>query len=281
MGADDKQLQEVLAPIEQAAVPFYGHELVAVRLADGRIAAVLRWLCEGMGIGAKAQVQRIKRRAALRDDLVTVRVETAGGPQAMPALVLHGLPGWLYTIDETRVAEPSRPAVILFQQRATDVLAEHFSRPRAALAAPAHLVPSEPITQPETPATGAPPAAWLAFHKQMVAWLEWQQDIEAWRGHVESRLESVEEITRLVPEILERLGPETLSPEQQRTVQSGVNRLHELSGLSHAAIYDELRQTFHVGTYKDIAQAKWPAVADWLHVRIVAAEQRAHQRRGH
>jgi hypothetical protein len=33
------------------------------------------------------------------------------------------------------------------------------------------------------------------------------------RGAVEDRIESVEEVARLVPKILERLGPQTLTPE--------------------------------------------------------------------
>lgn len=87
--------REVLVPIEQATIPFYGRTLVAVRLPDGRICAMLRWLCDGMQLEITAQVRRIRRKTALRDDLVTVQVDTAGGPQPMAALTLHGLPGWL------------------------------------------------------------------------------------------------------------------------------------------------------------------------------------------
>jgi P22_AR N-terminal domain len=274
MGTDDKQVEEVSIPIEQATVPFYGHELVAVRLADGRIAAVLRWICEGMGIGAKAQVQRIKRRAALRDDLVTVRVETTGGPQAMPALVLHGLPGWLYTVDETRVSEASRPAVILFQQRATDVLAEHFAKHQPQLAPPSSLVPAEPITQPARPERDAPPLEWAEYHEGMATYLRWQADIETWRGSIESRLESHEEVLRLVPEILERLGPETLTPEHQRTVQNAVKRLHDVAGYPYAGIYADLGEHFHVAKYDQIPEARWEGVAEWFQVRLAAAEMR-------
>ncbi len=109
MDSDDKPTQQALILIEQVTVPFYGRELVAVRLADGRIAAVLRWVCEGMQLHPDAQVRRIRRKTALKDDLLMVCVETAGGPQSMPALVLHGLPGWLYTIDDPRLrGQPPR-----------------------------------------------------------------------------------------------------------------------------------------------------------------------------
>src|SRR5690348_10478533 len=98
--ASDASPRDVLVPVEQVAIPFYGRTLVAVRLSDGRICAVLRWLCEGMQLEITAQVRRIRRKTALREDLVSVQVDTAGGPQPMAALTLHGLPGWLYGVDE-------------------------------------------------------------------------------------------------------------------------------------------------------------------------------------
>ncbi len=60
MGADDEQELTALVPLvpsEQDTVTFYGHDLVAVRLPDGRIAVVLRWLCDGLGLNVEAQMQ--------------------------------------------------------------------------------------------------------------------------------------------------------------------------------------------------------------------------------
>jgi hypothetical protein len=260
---------DALVPVEQATVSFYGRELVAVRLSDGRIAAVVRWMCEGMDLNFNAQLQRIRRKTARRDELVSVQVQTEGGTQTMPALTLRGLPGWLYTIDETRVAKAeARASVILFQREATDVLAQHFARPRIELPAPSAMVPAEPITRPEAPPAGAPMADWLEYHQRMVAFLEWQADIETWRGSVESRLESVEEVTRLVPELLDRLGPQTLSPEYQRTVQSMVKRIHELSGRAYPTLYSELGEHFQVAKYDQIPEARWSHVVTWLQARI-------------
>ena len=267
--------ESVLPPVEQARVPFYGRELVAVRLADGRIAAVLRWLCEGMGLDARGQLQRIRRKSALCDELLLVRVETEGGPQAMPALTLRGLPGWLYTIDETRLKSAEAcTAVILFQREATDVLSAHFSQRQAQLAAADHpLVPSEPITQPDPPARDASREVWIHFHEAMAAWLHWQHDIDTWQGGVESRLESHEALLRLVPELLERLGPATLTPEHQATVKHAAKRLNELAGISYATVYGDLNAAFHVGTYRDIPDAAWSDVTRWLQRRLDAASR--------
>jgi hypothetical protein len=275
----------VLIPVEQETVTFYGRELVAVRLEDGRICAVLRWLCEGMGLDANGQGQRIQRKTALRDELVTVRVETAGGQQAMPALTLRGLPGWLYGIDETRVSATSRPGIILFQRECTDVLATHFARRAPAIAPPASLVPAEPIAEPAAPARDAARDVWRRYHEQMAAWLAWQEDIEQWRAGVEQRqdaledrMEGAEAMLQLVPELIERLGPITLTPEHQRTVQNAVKRLHELGGYAYATIYADLGQSFHVAKYDQIHESDWLQVAEWLRVRIESAERRQRSR---
>ena len=84
----------------------------------------------------------------------------------------------------------------------------------------------------------------------------------------------MEEVTRLVPEILQRLGPQTLTPEHQATIKHLATRLHELSGLAYATIYGDLNAAFHVGKYSDIADARWPEIAAWFKMRIDAAEKR-------
>lgn len=238
-------------------------------------------MCEGMGLDAHAQLRRVQRKVALRDKLIFVRVETIGGPQAMPALTLRGLPGWLYTIDESRVSPASREAVILFQKECTEVLADHFARRPAALPAPADLVPAEPVTKPERPAPDAGRPAWLDYYQGMAAWIQWQEDVETWRATMgrrqdalEDRMESAEAVLQLVPEILDRLGPQTLSPEHQRTVQHLAKRLHEAGGCPYATIYADLGGAFHVGKYDQIPETEWAAVAAWFRARIQAAEKR-------
>lgn len=102
----------------------------------------------------------------------------------------------------------------------------------------------------------------------------WRQGVEAWRDETESRLESVEEVTRLVPELLDRLGPATLSPEHQATVRASVKRLHDLTGASFGGVYADLCDTFHTAKYSDIPESQWREVATWFSSRIAAAERR-------
>jgi hypothetical protein len=281
----DEQEQQALIPVEQDTVTFYGWPLVAVRLTDGRICVVLRWLCESLQLNIQAQLRRIRRTKAIAEELAPVRVMTDGGPQVMPALTLRALPFWLAGIDTSRVAADLESVILTYQREVVDVLYHHFAQRRPALQQSATLVPTEPITRPEAPSLEAPPAEWLRYHEQMVIWLRWQADLEqwragmeTWRGQMESRLESVEEVSRLVPEILERLGPQTLSPEHQRTVQHAVHRLHELTGQAYGTIYDQLKNAFAVPKYADIPEDRWPEVAHWFSARMDEARRRPGQR---
>jgi len=97
-------------------------------------------------------------------------------------------------------------------------------------------------------------------------------------GELHSRIESLEAGQRLLPEILERLGPQTLSPEHQATVKAMTTRLHKLADYSFATIYGDLNAAFHVGRYSDIPDAQWTEVAAWFQARIAVAEKRHRNR---
>jgi antirepressor protein len=188
MRMPDEQEQAII-PVEQDTVPFYGRQIIAVRLPDGRIAASLRNMCDALQLDRPSQMRRIRDDDILADQLVPVRVETDGGAQTVEMLTAWAIPTWLTGIQLSRVAPEKRGAIKAYKREAADVLYRHFSQRRAELAAPPSLVPAEPITKPERPATDAPPDAWAAYHEQMAAWYRWQADIEQWRDSVESRLE--------------------------------------------------------------------------------------------
>src|SRR6266702_1311541 len=132
---------------------FRGLPLVVVRLPDGRPGVVLRWICENLHIQPQAQTDRIKRTEAIADDLVSVQVQTEGGFQTMPTLVLNSVPYWLATIDTRRMKkeDPKRLEILEYQHHAVAALYTCASSLKAVVA-PADLVLAEPITQPTRPA---------------------------------------------------------------------------------------------------------------------------------
>jgi len=119
------------------------------------------------------------------------------------------------------------------------------------------------------PAADAPAIAWAKFHEQLAA-LYYRQaayeaqltvidarkgEHDAQLGELHSRVESLEAAQHLLPQLLERLGPQTLTPEYQATVKAMATRLRELAGYSFSVIYSDLNAAFHVGRYSDIPEA--------------------------
>jgi hypothetical protein len=266
--------EQELVPVEEDTVVFYGHQILAVRLPDGRIAAAFQPMCEALQLDRSSQRRRVLEDEAIADQLISVRVTTEGGPQPMAMLTAWAIPTWLTGIKLSRVAPEKRPAILAFKKEAADALYRHFSHAPAQLAAPTALVPAEPIVKPTRPPEGSDPLTMAQYYRDMAAWLEWQADIERWREGIENRLEGIEEITRLVPGILERLGPETITPEHQSTIQSYVRRLGAVGGYKPQTIYADLNAAFHVGKYDQIPEDRWQDVVQWFQTRISAAERR-------
>lgn len=265
--------EQELIPIEQDTLTFYSKPIVAVRLPDGRPGVVLSSICENLQIDTTAQIKRVRRTEAIADDLVLVLLETPGGRQRMAVLVLHAVPFWLAGIDPKRVRAEIRAEVLRYQREVVDVLYAWASAYRA-IPPPADLVPAEPITEPARPAPDASLDEWITYHQQMLTVLEWKRDIEHWRGSVESRLEGVEAMTSLIPEILERLPLPTLTPEHQRLVQYYVKRLHEATGKPYATIHDNLKTAFQVPRYQDIQEAEWDKVENWFKGQLERAKKK-------
>ncbi|MGH2496495.1 MAG: phage antirepressor N-terminal domain-containing protein [Ktedonobacteraceae bacterium] len=265
----DEQEQESspLIPTEQQTILFYGKPIIVVRLPDGRPGVVLRYLCDNLQITTTGQVARIKRTEVIADDLVYTQVQTEGGPQTMPTLVLHAVPFWLAGIDPKRVREEIRPEILRYQREVVDVLYAWAQSPKA-IPASAGLVPAEQITKPTAPADDADMDAWRAYYQQMILWIDWQRDIEQWRGSVESRLEGLEEVTNLIPEILERLGPQTLTSEHQQTIRDYARQLHEQTGKPYPTIWENLKTAFRVAKYADIPELDWPRAVKWFQAQL-------------
>ncbi len=269
MSDEQEQESQELIPTVQDTIIFNGKPLVVVRLPDGRPGVVLRWICENLNLGRAAQVDRIKRTEVIADDLVYVQVQTEGGLQIMPTLVLNSVPYWLATIDTRRMEQddPRRADILAYQRNAVAALYAWASTPKA-IPAPTNLIPAEPITRPAAPGPDASVDEWIDYHQQMLSVLEWRRDVEQWRGSVESRLEGLEAITDLIPDILDRLGPETLTVEHQRSIQGLVKRLHDATGKAFGTIYDELKTAFDVPRYQEIHEQDWEKVLNWFKVQI-------------
>jgi hypothetical protein len=102
----------------------------------------------------------------------------------------------------------------------------------------------------------------------MAAVLEWQMEVEAWRGGIEDRLEGLEAITGLIPDILERLPAPTITPAHQHQVQYPVSQLSQARGQHPATIYSALYAAFNVPRYQEFLDAQWEQVERWFQSQL-------------
>jgi hypothetical protein len=106
-------------------VDFHGHVLQVIA-SDGRPFVPLNRICVNLGIDWSAQLKRIQRDQVLSEGLVMMTIPTPGGPQQMACLPLEYLNGWLFGIDENRVAPEVRDALIMYKREAYGALYNYF-----------------------------------------------------------------------------------------------------------------------------------------------------------
>lgn len=279
--------QQALEPVEQEEVPFKNETIVAVRLSDGRICVVLRWVCQSLCLDPQGQVQRIERTASTAKELVRVRVQTAGGRQTMPAITLRGFSPWVLGLNPNEVKsdnptedEHIRALIVAYQEEAKDVLYEHFvNKRRSTLPI---IVPAEPV-KPQEVGPGATDVELVTYYENLALWAlwkagqhaqQWRGEIEVWRGAIESRLEGQEAMGGLLPEILQRLGPEKLTSKHRNQVKGYVQQLSKATGKHWQTIYTDLYTAFEVAQYEDIPEAEWDNVERWFSVQMERAKKK-------
>lgn len=112
--------------LPQKIVPFQGDELIAVQQSAGTIFVLFSRLCENLGLARRGQVLRVQRHAVLSQGLITLQVQTDGGPQQLQCLKLSLLPLWLSGVQASRVKEDLQDKLIRYQHEAADVLWQAF-----------------------------------------------------------------------------------------------------------------------------------------------------------
>jgi hypothetical protein len=276
---DEHLPTQALVPVDQDTVTLFAQPITAVRLPDGQIAAVFTDLCRALGLERAPQARRVRADDTIGDQLLFAMVHVPDGTtQPMDVLTAWAVPMWLQGLQVSRLAPEKRPAILAFKREAADVLYRHFAHRQPTLPMPSTLVPAEPIARPEAPGVDASLDDWRTYHEAMIAWIDWQREVDRWRrdmeqrqGTLEQRVGAVEEVARLVPELIERLGPPTVTPEHQHTVQRGVKRLHELTGRPYPSLYAELCDAFRIARYDQLPEARWEEVAAWFRERVARA----------
>ncbi len=117
-----------ISVVDQVVIRFAGHDFLVVRVPDGRVAVVLRHLCEALDLDRHAQTRRIQSHSALAKHLLLVRIKTPGGPQVVNALVTSALALWLGGFRLGRYPEEKQALIRRLQRDAADAFDGHFHK---------------------------------------------------------------------------------------------------------------------------------------------------------
>lgn len=108
-------------------VDFHGDTLLAQPQPEGPPLVAVKPIVERLGLDWRSQLQRLKRDEVLMEGVVMITTPSPGGPQDTVALPLNLIPGFLFGIDDSRIADPdTRRAVLVYKRECHDVLYHHF-----------------------------------------------------------------------------------------------------------------------------------------------------------
>jgi hypothetical protein len=97
-------------------VDFHGQVLQVVD-REGRPYVAIKPICVNIGIDWEGQRQRILRDSVLYEGACMIKAPSYGGEQEMLCLPLEYLNGWLFGIDEKRVAPQIKESLILYKEK--------------------------------------------------------------------------------------------------------------------------------------------------------------------
>lgn len=266
--------EDVLVPLEERNVDFYGDEITAVLVeaASGPDVYVpVRPLCGYLGLAWSGQYERIKRDPVLADALRTVRVtRTEAGRRETICLPLEMLPGWLFGISTTRVRPELQDKILRYRRECFRVLWQAFQADALSLvehgALPAQAMPA------------APSAALMQIREMGLAIVQMaeqqmalEQRVTAVDGRMDRAAQVVGELRRRLSIVERRLDPMgRISDEQASEISNRVKALAEVmtekqpGKNNYQGIFGELYRRFGVSSYKLIAHDRYEQVLSFL-----------------
>jgi hypothetical protein len=106
-------------------VPFRGTTLFVTDL-DGQPFAPMKPIVEGMGLDWSAQYKKLNENKE-RWGIAVIAIPTKGADQESICLPLRKLPGWLMTIQPTRVKPEIKDTIIAYQNECDEVLWQYWN----------------------------------------------------------------------------------------------------------------------------------------------------------
>ena len=262
MAAEDTQ---ALVPVREETVDFYGDALLAAQVADGTVYVPLRPICEHLGLDWSAQTRRVKRDRLLGRVVRGVAITaTPGGKQAMTALPLKYLPGWLFRVSVDRVKVELQTKIERYQAEVYEVLWNTFR---------AEILPD---VAPATTLTGAELA--VEHARAILRLAEQQLEMERRLDQIGNKQEVMagylRGFIRTTQDRLQalelRVGEDATISDAQATeigqavkLVAGALAARE-GGNQYGRVFNTLYARFAVSTYKNLRVEQYEPCRAWL-----------------
>ena len=114
--------------VKTIGVPFHGSDLILVDV-EGEPYTPMKPIVEGMGLSWTGQNDRLNRDRE-RWGIRVIRIPSERGDQDTLCMPLRKLPGWLMTVQVSRLKPEIREKALAFQNECDDVLWNYWSKGR-------------------------------------------------------------------------------------------------------------------------------------------------------
>ena len=252
----------VLVPVEQKEVEFYGDEIIAVRTGDSMVHIPIRPICELLGVDWSAQRRRINRDTVLSEEMRSVAVTTTEGERLvtreMQCLPLDYISGFLFGINADRVKPELKERVVRYQRECYKVLADAFREGRLT---------ADP-TFDDLLAADSPAVQAYKMASAIMQMARQQILLEAQIGEHANRLDEYGQRLELIETTLGDPG-QHITPDQAMQISQAVKIVAMELGKrtkknEYGAVYGQLYRQFAVTSYKQLPASKFDEAMSWL-----------------
>lgn len=264
---------KALEPVEQKTALLYNDEIVAVRLADGRVYVPVRPICELIGVAWAPQYQRINRDPILSEEtksvIVTITDIDAGSTRPrtseMVCLPLEFLNGWLFGINVSRVNEEIRPRLLQYQRDCYRVLYEAFQEGQLTMDQDIDI---EALLQQNSPAAQAYQMAMAVVRmarQQLILEARVVEHGAQLGQHGKQLGEHAERLDQLEAAVSGKHVTEAQAMQISQAVKAVALAIGKRTKRNEfGSVYGELYRKFSVSGYKQIPQRRFQEAMDFL-----------------
>jgi hypothetical protein len=266
--AEDALAATVYEPELQNEIPFRGRQLAAARLADGQGYVSLNSVAAAFGITRQALFARLGRKNDWFSPYIArIRLQTAGGPQAMVCMNAVALPLFLAGTSLESVKDPeARLTLSAFLTEARDVLAEHFGITERGEMDFMRMTMARLVAERQAEDQGLEGRTKQSYVDEQVTQMRQEHE------------EKIEQIRKAFGDLRSQVraaapAPERLTPEQAGQVSNTVRALGYLlqeRGVNnpYPRVYATIWRMSGVGATERIPQAKFEEIMNWMEKQI-------------